>query len=546
MGGCLFLVALLVAVRWMANAGWSPGPAGERVLRELMIAEQQLFLWPWAYGTTHGELLLLAAGVLVVALHRRLPPLVVVRAQDVWRLTPGATAILATVLLWAQFLFDANPTVGVVGGAWLLLLWCARRLGLARRVPFAAAVAFWLAFFAACLVAAPDAADRITIGLWAVLVLGARRWLVPRVAGSTLLLLGAFAVGALNGVASVLPLFVPLHRGTLLAPGVAYSFCEVPGRNVVYATLPVCDSVRISYDECKDGRIVEYDLATRAQVAEHRFFSPDFYGRLELLDCLPDEVDVAVQGTVLQGRRIVQSALAFPVADPAVFNPIMAGRGVGITIAYDARHEAVFYTAEFSEQFVRYDRRTNQRVDVAGPALLRDWIEPVSLEAYTGSAFAYTRSIHPARNRIYLVEWMQGRYAYAIDLSTLQVVERYDISGGGGVGIAVDVERDRLLVSSLWGLEVFDLATGARIARRRLGLGVRPMLVDAARNRIYATSTMEGKIRILDRDTYAVIAQLPIGIGSRYPYVTRDRRTFLASSSAAHYYWDADELLPDP
>jgi hypothetical protein len=63
---------------------------------------------------------------------------------------------------------------------------------------------------------------------------------------------------------------------------------------VLYAAVPVCGSLCTGYAECRDGAIVEYDLHTLRRTAEHRFFSPDFFGRLEQLVCLDDEVQVAV------------------------------------------------------------------------------------------------------------------------------------------------------------------------------------------------------------------------------------------------------------
>jgi DNA-binding beta-propeller fold protein YncE len=143
---------------------------------------------------------------------------------------------------------------------------------------------------------------------------------------------------------------------------------------------------------------------------------------------------------------------------------------------------------------------------------------------------------------MYLVDWMQGRYAYALDLTTLRVVDRYDVGGGGSMGVAVDPERDRLYVSSMWGLEVFDLATDTLIARKRTGLGNRPVIVDTARNRLYLSSMVEGKIRVLDRDTLEVIGQVPIGFGSRYAHLSLDGKYLFASSASAYYYWDADTL----
>jgi len=77
---------------------------------------------------------------------------------------------------------------------------------------------------------------------------------------------------------------------------------------------------------------------------------------------------------------------------------------------------------------------------------------------------------------------------------------------------------------------------------KRTGVGNRPVIVDASRNQLYLSSTLEGKIRILDRDTFDVIGQIPIGIGTRYAYLSRDGSRLFGSSAVAHYYWDADTL----
>jgi DNA-binding beta-propeller fold protein YncE len=195
------------------------------------------------------------------------------------------------------------------------------------------------------------------------------------------------------------------------------------------------------------------------------------------------------------------------------------------------------YSSEFTNRLVRYDRRTHQ-FETAGADLLRPWYQPITLEPHTGSLMLHTTSIHPGLNRIYAADWMQGRYAYALDLTTLAVVARYDVGGGGALGVAVDPERDRLYVSSIWGVEVVDLATDT------VGLSNRPVVVDAARNRVYLGSMVGGKFRILDRDTLAVVGEIPVGMGTRYPHLSRDGRYLFASSSTAHYYWEAD-ALPD-
>jgi hypothetical protein len=215
-------------------------------------------------------------------------------------------------------------------------------------------------------------------------------------------------------------------------------------------------------------------------------------------------------------------------------------------MAYDEQHDAFFYSGEFNNPLVRYDRRAKTFDHASGREFSRPWFQPVSLKVNDGSVMLHTSSIHPGRNRLYLVDWMQGRYAYALDLTTLRVVARYDVGAGGSPGLAVDPERDRLFISSLWGLEVFDLKTDTLIARKRTGLADRPVVVDAARNRLYVSSTVEGKIRILDRDTLDVIGQVPVGFGVRFLQLSLDGSYLFASSVAAHYYWDADTLVRGP
>jgi DNA-binding beta-propeller fold protein YncE len=317
----------------------------------------------------------------------------------------------------------------------------------------------------------------------------------------------------------------------------------VPNRGTVYASIPVCGSIIADYEACRDGRIVEYDLATKQLVATHRFLSPDFYGRLELLVCLPETVEVGVQASVYRGQRMVQTAMSFSVADPSRFTPIVAGRELGNTLAYDATHDALFYTSEFNNLLVRLDRKTGQFDDTASQDLVKPWHEPVTLQPFGGSYILAPHAVHLGRNRLYITEWLGGNFVHAIDLTTLRKVASYDMGSGAGLGISIDPERDRLFVSSLWGLEVFDLKTDALILRRRIGLGNRPVVIDPPRNRLYVSSMVEGKVRILDRDTLSVIGQVPIGMGSRYPHLTHDGTTLYASSLAAHYAFDPDELV---
>jgi hypothetical protein len=539
---CVAILLVLVGGRWLRYTSWSAAPALDRALRELMVVEQQAFLWPWVYSSLKARTVLLAAAVVVVGLHRRLLGRLVHRVDGVWHGTPIAVSLLLGGMVWLQWLFDVNPTVALVCAASLVLAWATRLPRVARAVPAIVVVAAWIALFAWALVTAGDAADRLAIGVWALVLATTERLLAPRVGRRDLTLLRVAAVMPVNLLPAILPIVVPLHGGMLFGRGLAYSFCERPDGRRLYAAVPVCGSVDAGYEGCRDGSVVEYDLPTLTPVATHRFFSPTFYGRLELLTCLEDEVQVAIQALVYQGRNVVQGVLSFPPEAPEKFTVLTADAGIGTTIAYDRAHDAFYYSGEFSNPVVRFDRRTKEFDDGPSRDFPRRWVEPVALKVNSGSLCLFTGSIHPGRDRLYIADWMQGRQAHALDLSTRRVVARYDVGGGGSMGIAVDPERDRLYVSSVWGLEVVDLATDRIVARKRMGVGNRPVIVDAARNRLYVSSMVEGKIRILDRDTLDVVGQIPVGFGSRYALLTADGRRLFASSTAGQYWWDADAL----
>jgi len=539
-GVCMALLVLLIGARWLRYAWPSPGPGLDHVLGELMVFDQQAFLWPWAYTTLDARILVVALLVLVAGVHRRLPGWLVVRRADRWGLTPLAVSLLFGLMLWCHYLFDLNPTLAFAGAISCALLFLAERGGTSGRLFLALSACFLVGM----LLRAHDVADRITLLAWTLFLV--TTWTIrAHVDRRHLGLVRIAAIFPANLLAASLPLFMPAHGGTLFGKGLAYSFCEIPARGALYAAVPGCGSVDATYERCRDGSIVEYDVKTMQATARYTFFSPDFHGRLEQLLCLDDEVQVAVQDLTYQGRNVVSGVLAFPPENPRKFGVLTSDRGIGTTIAYDAAHDALFYGGEFDNPLVRYDRRTQAFDDDFGPEFARPWHEPVSLQANNGSLVIAAGCIHPRRNRLYVTEWMQGRYVYAVDLTTLKVVGRYDVGGGGALGVTVDPDRDRLFVSSLWGLEVIDLGTDRIVDRKRTGLGNRPAVLDARRNRLYVSSMVEGKIRIFDRDTLELIGQLPIGFGSRYPHLTSDGRHLVASSLTGHYYWNADTLVSE-
>src|SRR6185503_16517901 len=344
---CLTTLILLVGARWLRYSRWSTAPGLDDVLREMMVIEQQALLWPLVYDILAFRSILLALALPVLGLHRRLRSRLVTQVDGVWHLTPVTVAILLGAMVWLHYLFDLNPTVTVVCGSSLVLAALAGYPRVASVLPPVVSLAVWGAFFVYWLVAAGDPTERLTIAVWAVVLLTTHRYLATRLARRDLALVRAVAVIPMNLLPAALPLIVPLHGGTFLGDGLAYSFCEVRGRHALYAAVPACGSVQPAYEECLEGKIAEYDLTSMQPAATHRFFSPSFYGRFEVLVCLDDEVQVGVQDAWYQGRSVVQSVMSFPVAAPTRFSVLTVDGGIGATLAYDEEHDAFYYSGEF-------------------------------------------------------------------------------------------------------------------------------------------------------------------------------------------------------
>jgi hypothetical protein len=536
----LLVLALFIGVRWLRYLPVSWPPALDHLLGGLMIWVTQLFAWPFVLTTLVPRFALIGGVLAALLFHRRL----VRRVGTVWRFTPLLVSLLCGAMLWLHYLFDLSPFVASLCLVSLLLAWPRERRPIAGGASARLLALGWVAFFGFWLWHAGDFAERAAVGFWAVTLFATRRY-GPRFLGvREQRLLLVLAVIPANLLSCLLPLVLPWHGGTRFGDGMAYDFCEVPKRGVLLASVPACGAVINGYADCGRGQVVAYDAATLERLTAYSFFSPGYYGRLEELVCLEDEIHVGVQSTRYRGRLAGPTSMSFPLDAPERFKPLMAGRAAGSNIVYDPHHDALFYTDEYTHRIVRYDRRTGQYDERVGEPFRRRWFHPLFRTPQTGSFLMPSSAIDPRRDRIFPVEAIQGRYAYAVDTGTLRPVARYDVEGGGGVGAAVDSERGRLFVASFWGMEVFDIASGKLIARKRLSLHSRPVTVDPVRNRLYVSSEIEGKIRILDRDTLAVIGQIPIGMGSRYVHLSADGTRLFASSYAGQYYWDADTLSP--
>lgn len=472
----------------------------------------------------------LAASLVVAALLA--PSTVFARTALPWRLRPWAHAAAWLGLACNHYLLDINPYL-----AWTLVMALAAVVldGAApgvcrRRVLLAATAATGIAALGLGAQTAPEmAAALVYAGVAALVVLHGAGWFGTR---ERRLIVIAAAIAA-QLAASFLPLALPRQAGTRLGNGLAYSFCEAPDRGALFAAVPEAPTMRewsVWQGHGGNGYVAEYGLDDLRLRAKHRFFSDDFHGRLEFLVCLDDSVQVGMTNVFIDGRREQDHVMSFALDDPARFERDVLGGGVGHGIAYDAARDSLYYVSERTPVLVRLDRTTGSRRELR----LRD--RPF------GALVVGPTSVDRSRDALYVSEWFQGRSVFEVDLATLTVRRAFAHRNGGAHGVTVDEEMDRLYAVGLWGMEVFDLRTGALIARKRLGMLGRAPAIDKARGLLYVPTTVEGKIRVFDRRTLAPRGAMPIGYGPRIPYFSATQDRLYSSSGLAHYAWSGAEL----
>lgn len=472
----------------------------------------------------------LAASLVVAALLA--PSTVLARTARPWRLRPWAHATAWLGLACNHYVFDINPYL-----AWALVMALAAVVldgaepGASRRraVLAASAAAGIAGLGVGAQTALEVAAALVYAGVVALVVFRGVGWFGARERRLILIAAGIAAQLA----ASFLPLALPRHGGAWLGDGLAYSFCEAPGRSALFAAVPEAPTMRewsVWQGHGGNGHVAEYDLDDLRLRAQHRFFSDNFHGRLEFLMCLDDSVQVGMTNVFLDGRREPDHVMSFALDDPARFERDLLGGGAGHGIAYDAARDTLYYVSERTPVLVRVDRTSGSRRDLR----LRD--RPF------GALVVGPTSIDRSRDALYVSEWFQGRSVFEVDLATLTVRRTFSHRNGGAHGVTVDEEMDRLYAVGLWGMEVFDLRTGALIARKRLGMLGRAPAIDSARGLLYVPTTVEGKIRVFDRRSLEPRGAIPIGYGPRLPYFSATQDRLFSSSSLAHYSWSGAEL----
>jgi hypothetical protein len=516
----------LVGTRALYYAVGSLPSAADEAFRNLVRIDLLVSFVLGAAGAVIGAI---AVPVVLVFLLVR-PRSLVTRDGNAgtWTAAPRLRSLAWVLLCCETWLLDLNPDLAALGAVSLLLAAVLARLsrsraGVAR--PWLSG-ATWAGFAAGALFVAWDPADRVGTLVWLLLLLAfhlARK----KVALRDLAWLAPASLAAVELGVAALPLVAPMHGGQLLARGMVYSFCEAPERHRLYAVVPECRADRFgaALEACRAGYLEEFDTRDLSTPRVYHLFDEEFYGRMEQVACIGDRIQIGMENTVLDGQFRREHVIELPMDEPELVDrDPLRGRG-GARVVYDEAAHRVYYIDAFISAFHRLDFDSGEVVSI--------------LENGPFARGSTSAALHRGRRSL-LVLGTGVEPVGEFDLETLELKRRYPQTVG--VEIAVDEQKSRLLVSGFWGLEVYDLATGERIARRRLGFVGRQAAVAPAAGLVFVPAFFEGKIRVYDRESLELLGKIPIGMYVRYPYVSADGKRLYASSLTAHYYWDLDRL----
>ena len=374
-----------------------------------------------------------------------------------------------------------------------------------------------------------------------ILALGGRlapRWIQPRL--QWLLATGLIVISQL--LWSVIPLAQTPAYAERIDTHRAYSFCESADGKSIYAAVTACylhDSRYLVSEDCKREHIAQFDAQTLNLRERHDLSTDNYYGRMEFVRCIGDTLYVGGSDITQHGENLLDSALSMPMNDPNAVARNIIPAGGGHRSAFDPKRNALYFSGEFNDTITRLDRNTGDQ-----DANIATWYNHPMLVLFffpiQGSLAFAPESYHPQRDALFVGEVFSDA-AYGFNLEHHTLLKKYQ-STGGIIELTVDPERDRLYAANMWGMDVFDLSTGKRIKRIKLGTVNRHPIIDKERDLIYVPSTVSGRLNILDRSTLKVMGAIHTGYGLRYGLLTQDSKHLVLSSNSGTYAFDAAAL----
>jgi len=351
----------------------------------------------------------------------------------------------------------------------------------------------------------------------------ARRDVLPVALAS----LVAFQIGMAHSVR-------PKDAGAVLLgdKGYPYTFCEIPALNKLYAAVP-CDSG----GGCDEGFIAEHDTRDLTNIVERHVLDKHLQGRLVHLVCLEDRVQVGMAKSTVEGQFHQENVLEFQATEPTMVRRSLFGGDVGPRLVWDRRHDAVYYSSEFSQRIFRADRGSgvlNRNVADAIYGVNTD------SEAF-GSHLVENDGLHEGRDSLFIAQWLSGSKIFEVSRSDGKLLATYDPHNGGNHGYAVDEQRGHLWAAGVWGLDVLDIPGGRRLAGTWLGPGVRLPVIDRQHDLVYVPNIV-GRLWVFDRNSFALLGSVHVGGGSRNPYLSADGTKLFVGFTKGYAYWETAEI----
>jgi hypothetical protein len=466
------------------------------------------------------------------------PAWFVVRDGRRYALKSWLRALVWTGIALNSVVLDLNPLLARAAGLGLIGFMIASRFR-KRRL---GGVVFCLVFATAVFVA-PSGLDIAML-----IVLGAAGFVLAFPAarvieGQDRLVLGVAVTVFCQVASTFIPLLLPAHGGRVITSGMPYGFCEHAGRGMIYAAVtgPGSDADGFPY-----GRIVELDAATLEVLRDGRPFTSTsgVRGRLVQVLCLPNELQVAMAESLVDGVGQAENVVSLDLGSLEILEPRLFGEAGGQTGVFDPERLRVFYASEWANHIRRFDLEDRSTDASIGTRFLpRDqshWYF-FGWQRFSGS-LALGPEIHHARDSYFAGHWLTGSTVYELALDEEKLLGRIETRNGAVTGLNIDEERNRLFVAGLFGVDVFDIETGAPIRRLRTTLFARMPVVDRKAGLVYVSATLGGRIHVFDRDSLDPVGTLAVGYGVRNPMVSETSGALLSGSSSSVLTWNSADL----
>jgi hypothetical protein len=384
-----------------------------------------------------------------------------------------------------------------------------------------------------------DWAESLTLTIFAAICLGLSIFVArKKLSGLTALSASLLLVTLMQIFSAWLPSTFIFRNAFRFNPRLSLSFCESSQLNQVFAVHPQCP-LAVFTEKCKDGVIGVYDKATLTYQRDLHLWDDAYHGRPEQIICHKKYFFLGMNEMKQKRVSLGSNAMLVEFRGNEVYSwRNFAGPQIGNSLLYDEMNDALFLTSELDQRIYRWDFQKKQMQTQIGDGLSNPWYWPFSHRTNSGSFISHHDGLSKKQNSGYFSEWVNGRFVHEIDLKSLIAKRRFRINGGGSLGATVDEAENRLWVSHIWGVSVFDLTTGLLVTKHRGGFVNRPVVIDPINNLVFMASTVQGRIYAFDRKTAQPLTTIPLGIGSRYLLVSPETKRLFAASHSGSYAFD--------